>query len=347
MGPIPSNLSTGVACRNAAQCLEVFCVWEDRSIRHIRQQVPNGDWSGWTRMGAQSHSSAPAVVLSQTGRLYVFTRNDSDGLWFRVQKTPDSGWTPWTPIDETLSAPAAASNRDGRLEVFGQVLFGQVRYMAQQAVDGDQWTGPTSVGGKVLGVPTVGENLDGRLELFARDSSNALTHIWQADSGQYWIREWEPSLGRLLGSDPVCARNADGRLEVFARGDDGTLRHVWQLAPNNGWSNLDSRGGQITTKPAVGVNADGRLEVFARGTDNALWHIWQTAPSNGWSEWWSLGGQITSEPTCALNADGRLEVFARGTDNALWHIRQDSPGGGWAHWDWSGWESLGGDLRTL
>lgn len=295
---IPSNLSTCVACRNAALCLEVFCIWGDRSLWHIRQTVPNGNWSSWAQMGEASHSSAPAVVLSQTGWLYIFTRNDSDGLWLKVQKTPGSDETPWTPIDETIAPPVAASDRDGRLEVFGQIPDGQVRYMAQIAVD-SKWLGPTSVGGKIVGTPTIGEDLDGRLELFARDSSNRLTHIWQAAVGAHWLPEWKQR-GWLLGSDPVCARNADGRLEVFARGDDGALHHIWQTAVSNGWSNPDSRGGQITTKPAVGVNADGRLEVFARGTDNALWHI------------------------C-----------------------QESPGGGWAGWDWSGWESLGGDLRTL
>ena len=40
----------------------------------------------------------------------------------------------------------------------------------------------------------------------------------------------------------------------------------------------------------------------------------------------------------ARNAGGGLEIFARGTDNALWHNWQ-TPNG------WSGWESLGGDLR--
>lgn len=96
------------------------------------------------------------MVLSQTGRLYIFTRNDSNGLWLKVQKTSSSGGTPWTPIGEIHSAPAAASDRDGRLEVFGQILFGQVGYTAQKAVD-DGWSEPTSVGGKILGTPTIGE----------------------------------------------------------------------------------------------------------------------------------------------------------------------------------------------
>jgi hypothetical protein len=97
----------------------------------------------------------------------------------------------------------------------------------------------------------------------------------------------------------------------------------------------------------VALDAQGQLEVLARGKDGALWLIQQTAPNNGWSAWMSLGTPpgltLGRPPAIGTNADGRLEVFVQGSDGALWHIWQvDTQGGGW-----SGWDSLGGVIRSI
>ncbi len=210
---------------------------------------------------------------------------------------------------------------------------------AWQRVPGQAWRlDPKQVYGSAAASPTIVQDLQ----------------PWSGGSG---LRPWAPPDNQQVPTNatdldvvtPVrydvvlaggtLAQNADGRVEVFVRGDDNALWHIWQTAPNNGWSNWASLGGNFPGQPVVFQDADGRLEVFVRGDDNALWHIWQTAPNNGWSNWATLGGNLPGEPAAFQNEDGRLEVFARGDDNALWHIWQTAPGNGW-----SGWASLGGNL---
>jgi hypothetical protein len=166
--PVPSNLSTCAASRNSKGLLVVFCVWEDRSIRYVHQRE-SGGWSEWASLGG-SHRSVPAVVLSRTGRLYAFSRNDGDALWYAFQKSPSTGWSKWTPFGTELEgAPTAASENDGRLAVFGRILDGQIRYYRQKAVDGGFPDG-TSLGGDSAGAPAVDQNRDGSHELFAISS---------------------------------------------------------------------------------------------------------------------------------------------------------------------------------
>jgi hypothetical protein len=154
---------------------------------------------------------------------------------------------------------------------------------------------------------------------------------------------WDELGGQFAGGSPAVGRNADGRLEVFADGPGAQgpeLFHVWQMAPNSGWSSIDSLGappGEFLDSPAVASNADGRLEAFVRVglmSSGALWHIWQLTPNGGWSHWDDLGGPVGAHLVeVTANADGRLEAFVVSSVGTLNHIWQTTPNGGWSDWD--------------
>ncbi len=251
-------------------------------------------------------------------------------------KLPNAGWQPLG--GKLTTEPVAASNKDGRIEVFARGADNALWHCWQTAAGG-VFGGWASLGGVITSVPAVVGNADGRLEAFARGTDGALWHRWQTVPNGGWSG-WA-SLGGVITSDPSAVRNADGRVEVFARGTDGALWHIWQKGAQQGWSGWASLGVQLSGNPVAGRNADGRLEVFMCASNGALLHVWQTTPNGGWSGWASLGGVLTSELAVGHNADGRLEVFGRGTDSALHHIWQTAPNNGW-----SGWASLGGVITS-
>ena len=320
------------------------------------QNIAELQWCNETleAYGIQAAGNYPDAPLTQFTEIFIRTGSVAPSItWTPVNAVTDVGQhavvisnsASFGEVDLYYSGAladeevvAAASNADGRLEVFG-VGTDNALWHDWQITPNGGWSGWNSLGGIVTSMPDAARNADGRLEVVARGSDNALWHRWQTSPGGGWSGWY--SLGGILYSDPAVFANADGRLEVFVRGTDDSLWHIWQTAPNGGWSGWHSLGGVLTTEPVAGRNADGRLEVFVRGSDNALWHIWQTAPNGGWSGWHSLGGVLTSDVTVGRNADGRLEAFVRGTDKALWHIWQTVPNGGW-----SGWHSLGGVLTS-
>jgi uncharacterized repeat protein (TIGR03803 family) len=234
---------------------------------------------------------------------------------------------------------AAASNLDGRLEVFARGTDNAVWHTSQAVAGGSTWNQWTSLGGVVTSDPIVGQNADGRLEVFVLGQDSALWHRSQTAASDSTWTPWS-SVGGKLTSNSAVGRNTDGRLEVFARGTDNAIWYTSQTAaggPN--WNIWTSMREVAHSDASVGQNADGRLEVFVLGADLAIWHSFQTTASGStWSSWSTLHGKLTSDITVGRNTDGRLEVFGRGTDNAIWHKSQTSAGGP----DWNVWSSLGG-----
>jgi hypothetical protein len=252
---------------------------------------------------------------------------------------------------------AVAQNTDGRLEVFAVKPPGTLHHKWQTTPNG-RWSSWASLGGEIQNNRfDVGRNADGRLTALTRNYESVLSHASQTAPGSNNWSGWSP-VGSRTGSTSIIeltvVENDDGRLEVFAYGFAPNvpllnLIHAWQIAPDNGWSDWSSLGGDIRgDRFAVGRNADGRLEAFAYGiAPNApgprLIHVWQIAPgSNSWSDWTPLGGALQEQPGVGVgrNADGRLEVFAVRTDGEMVHKVQTAPSNGWL---W-GWSSLRGEV---
>lgn len=237
------------------------------------------------------------------------------------------------------SRPAAASNKDGRLEVFAVAANGQVTHGWQQKPTTGPWVGWYEMGGFYSGGVSAQENADGRIELFTRTSTGQIRHAWQTTPNGIWSSF--VSMGGTAKSDPAVSINKDGRLEAYYTGTDGRIYHSWQVAPGSYWSGWYSLGGLFANAPAAGENKDGRQELVVIGLDGQVFHSWQQTPNGGWSPWYSMGGKFKGDAFVATNADGRLEIFALAPDGSIWHNWQWAPNGTGG---WSGFLPLGGQF---
>jgi GMC oxidoreductase/FAD binding domain len=241
------------------------------------------------------------------------------------------------------SAPAAAQNTDGRLDVFAIGADRRLYNMWQQDDITGWWSKWSMLGPQIRSDPVVVQNRDGRLELFAIGPDGHVGHMWQWPRDVGGWSSWE-SLGPTVRAPPAVFQNADGRLELFAIGPDGLLGHIWQQDREiGGWSDWQDLEVAIEGEPTLFQNGDGRLELFALGPGDRLGHMWQVRGSDGsWARWEDLGPAISGKPAVFQNADGRLEVFAAGPRGQLGHMwQQESEVGGWSEWDELGPELAG------
>lgn len=275
------------------------------------------------------------------------TRNEVRVNVIDARRSPAA---PWASLGGVLgSPPVAASNADGRLEVFGRGTDNRIWRQAQKDLARPQeFSGWELLGGDMTfnGTPTVVRNHFKKLELFARGRDGALWHRWQNDPNVGSAQQWSPwsSLGGVIINDPTLALNHDERIEVFAVGSDNRVYHIWQRwfdafgAPWSGWEPIGSR--RFTGRVAAERDGSGRLWAYARSRDDAsVWRCCQTSPSGPWTDWQPTNG-LGDEPALGRNSDGRLEAFLRGTDGKVWHEWQGAPGG-----NFSGWNLLRPDAR--
>lgn len=186
------------AYQNQDGRLDVFVIFEDRTLRHIWQSSPGGNWNkDWNspqnNLGGNL-IGPPAVGRNQDGRLEVFAFAADRKLWHRWQKSPGDDWEDWKSTEQVLlaSVPHIVRNADGRMEIFASAEDGNLWHMWQTAPNA-AFTSWNSLGGAVA---------------------------------------WGGQLQYLLGLISVGS-NSDGRIEVFG---SSNVKHRWQTAPNNGWS---------------------------------------------------------------------------------------------------------------
>ena len=236
-----------------------------------------------------------------------------------------------TPTWESLggsitSAPDAASQGTGRLDVFARGASNDLQY---RSLSGGQWSSWKSLGGVLTSAPGVVSWSPGRLDVFVRGSDNALWHrAWLSSAWSGW-----ESLGGVLTSGPDVASWSSGRLDIFVRGSDNGLWHKWW---NGAWSGWESHGGVLASDPGAvswGVN---RVDAFVRGSDDALWH--KSWDGVRWTGWEPLGGGLTSGPDPASPAVAQLDIFALTASGTLQHLAYAGR--------WGGWSTLGGQWAS-
>jgi len=107
-----------------------------------------GGWT-WAQIGGASYSS-PVAVTDGDGKIHVFSVNAARHLQQNVQT--GSGWTwTWTELAASAgtlsSAPAAAKNSNGDIEVFARFDDGSLRRMSIQKTTGTLLNSWSSLGG--------------------------------------------------------------------------------------------------------------------------------------------------------------------------------------------------------
>jgi hypothetical protein len=113
--------------RDSASQLEVYFRGQDCALWRVVQAVPNGGWFPSESLGLCIQPS-PGVGMNQDGRLEVFVRQSTDGLYQRWQLAPMGAWSGWFRMPDAparsggivvnQTSPAVVRNSDGRLAVY-------------------------------------------------------------------------------------------------------------------------------------------------------------------------------------------------------------------------------------
>jgi hypothetical protein len=325
---MPSMVGFGgpAVARNRDGRLEV-AVTTMNQLLHSWQTASNGRTWRFHSLGHpsdQTHqpiaTQPPALARNKDGRLEAFVMEKrgtfSNGPLWHIWQQAGGGWSPWHSLGAPdsgvlIGPPVVASNRDGRLEVFGLGSDGLLWHIWQQVGGGwSRWhslDAPEKVDLPVR--PAVARNRDGRLEVFVLGSDRAVWHIWQRAGGG-----WSP--WDSLESEPgrsffqvAAGAHADGRLVVF-----------------------------VLAAPSSSGASEG----------NAVWQREQ-AVEGGWSPWRSFPrpfGPEVRDPALALGADQQLQLWARipGTVH-LYQLKQGTVNG--TEWDHRVWGFVSPDAPAF
>lgn len=314
------------AARNRDGRMEVFVLGGDRTLYHIWEKSPGGDWHEWRSLEGHDLAGPVTVATNSDGRLQVFVCGGDARIYSRAQSIPNGNWGPWFTLGgEGVKGFSAARNADGRLELAAVFSDGALHDIWQLTPNGP-WSTWASLGGHDLKGPvTLAPNGDGRLEAFVIGGDGYVYHRWQTAPNGWtgwsgWANLIDPGL--VKATDLRAERAGDGRLFVFLMTVNKSVSYLAQTMPNGGWGSLvDLYGHDLRWPCGVGKADDGRLEVAVIGGDSKLYSRWQVDPvrSDLWTNWTLLGGRkIRPGVAVAANHAGQLEFFVVGGDGALY-----------------------------
>jgi hypothetical protein len=251
--------------------LEVFAA-ADGDVWH-RQADAEDEWH---ELGCPADGPADlrlAVAPNKDGRLELLATAEGYAAVWHCWQRHQGGWSPWkllgTPAKHVItSAPVAAQNKDGRLEVI--IAGDHGVWHCQQRPEGG-WS-PLVPMDQAAQAPrrlvevAAGVHADGRLMLFATAPQELPT-------------------------------TAGGPHQIISE-----LIRREQTTPGGDWSDWDGSfpsdghgGPLIIHSLALALNADGQLELFAAIKDNTgLYRFRQSSPSG--SDWVSQHGDTALPP---------------------------------------------------
>jgi len=319
---------------------------------NLMQRTWNGyfGWTGWTTV-PDSHpvrpvtpytptvavQAAPAAGALVGGLAYAYVDNIGRIVSGYQADPANIGSVQWTVISGNegfTGPPALIEQSDGRLQVSGLHLSGDVWARAQTAKAASTWTDWINQGGTMASAVTVATQTDGSVVVLALDSAGGLWYISQPSvSGPY--RAWT-SLGVTgVSALPTAVAGRDG-LHLFVIDGAGTMKTA-KLSPSgtvSAWTSLGGTG--LTGTPAAVVYPGYRMRVFARAANGTV----MTKEQDGalaWPQSWSPvgpAGIAVGSPAAVLSPlSGRTEVVVRGAGGAVFSTGETTQGSGlWRDW---------------
>ncbi|MGW2400143.1 PIG-L family deacetylase [Kitasatospora sp. NPDC001664] len=328
------------------------------------QENSSGAWTGPT-----VHAQAPgplaagvSVGRDQDGRIEVLGQRSDTGAIVSNYQTAAGGWawgslgSPNLPTDALqVSAPVAASNEDGRLQVFVRNAGGGISSTWQTTPNGG-WSGWADMGGSgIQEAPAVFTTKDRRIELFGlapRNAGASVLHWYQPATNQPFVRGGDLPVAPT--SAPTVAMDQDGRLELLYRQLDAVdplvdlsaksyTMTLWQTSPGGGWAAAAGALGGGPDDGGVGAPAavtrgDGRIVAFVRNLGGGISVSVQNAPNGAFGSWADLrgpgaAGQIVGVPATGVDRNGLADLVALGLDGRMYHNRQNT-NGSFSHTNW-------------
>jgi metallophosphoesterase (TIGR03767 family) len=249
--------------------------------------------------------SPVALAVTAEGfrqQVVVAGTDDNDTAW---QGTLAGDELQFAPSKPRLRAVAAATNADGRVEVFGVDPDGAPwhRWQLTAGADGDPgWSAWTRLPGTLTSI-TATRTADGRLEVFGSDTlsdpgpDGQPGGIWRAVQtapGAITLSDWAPFAGGEGGFTQVAAgTNPDGRVELFGVASVGAeVFHRVQTAPGQ-WAGAVWRPLGLTAGSIAVASGQGTLHLFATGEDGQVFHSHQTTSGGAvWTPWGQLDADV-------------------------------------------------------
>jgi hypothetical protein len=236
-------------------------------------------------------------------------------------------WTDWMiyqPGFKVAGAPAVASWKEGRLDVF---LRSTDNHLYHRLFENNMWQGSnwedlsdTNSIDVSPGAVSWGPN---RIDLFA---------VWQkqlhhrASQSGTWT-PWTENLGGATNDAPAAASWKFERLDVLVHTTDNFMaRRYWESRVTQGWKDWENVGGlsplyTLLSAPAAVATGSHRIDCFGRGPGDHLIHAWyQDDFQQPWYEIDAMAFKDAPAVVSATTADrGRVDVFVRGADDRLKH----------------------------
>jgi hypothetical protein len=296
--PTAGASSIAVARNGDDGRLSLFGVTPTGQLYQRNQSGPgSAAWTTWSPSVYQGWYST-AAQTDGDGRINSLgLRHAPQDVWLRAQAAAgSSGWYVTHQFGGLLSSAALATNKDGRLELFGTNSQGQVWHSSQLVVAGITSYTPWAafdVPDTIVRAVAAETNAGGLVEVFALTNAGAIWHRWETSPGSGTYTPWVALDGQL--SSIAVARHANGRLVLFGvNGAGQVFRREAGAGTNNwlAWVQLDvpTVVGQLRSLAAE-TNVDGRVEVFAVNMFGQLWHRAQvTAEADAYQPWVQLPG---------------------------------------------------------
>jgi hypothetical protein len=319
------------------------------------------------------HRLLPAVVAAGAPVAMTATVNDPTGAQILGFGVNSDGKLFWMPVvigqvpswHEFVGAPelksvAAATNADGRIEVFGIDRTGSIFHNWRIGGEFGTWSGWAKMDGQLSSI-AVARNQNGTLQIFGTNPAGAIftrNQVLNADYYSSWRpttprpaydtwTAWKQVQGTLTSIS--AATDDSGRIEIFGV-NSGNLFQREQTVMNatdpntnwSGWINLNLPPA-FSHSMAVTRDSNGRLQIFAN-SGSAVYQS-QRSPEGHWDFQWATvppGNNITGVAVATTGSYSvLLGVSPAGT--GFTNVATNGSIGGWM-----GWGPLGGAiLRTF
>jgi hypothetical protein len=187
-------------------------------------------WSAWAVLNANAQDilDGIAAITRNDGIIEAFATSRSGLIQRYVQSgtgfVADLGF----PFAGAASAPTAAHNQDGRLEIFYREAqtspekYGRV--VTAYVTPSGEWAGPEPLYGDagVGPVAAIRRETTGHIMLFERNTWGGISTTRQINPNDIFALQWQ-ILGGYVNEYPAAATDGAGRVVLVVKGADGKL----------------------------------------------------------------------------------------------------------------------------
>lgn len=296
-GPIPvtagGRAATGVPVLPGISSV----IGADRRV-HAFVIAPNGKllestlttsgWSGMRDLGGRL-KGAPAVTVDTAGDRYDVFAVDVNGDV--VQRYAIKGvWSSWRVIKAGSFSGniSAARGAGGSYLVLPMGADGRIYQVTYSA---GKWSGPTYIGGPVLGTTVMFSAAENRYDMFAVYRDGDL-HQKTRVNGTWG--SWRKVMSGSFTGGTAVFRDAIGRFNVFVVDPAKKLMRI--MTDGTSGMSAEVLNGVVVGKPAATFDAPGaKYDILAVGTDERAHQLRRA--SGAWQPWrFAFGSRLLTSP---------------------------------------------------